>query len=150
MSELNKKEEIRDWIYCINTFPTFAGNNLNNYIEITPEQVMEELKEKNINEIEYDDVLDVMKLYDEIQEAEKKKKKMILKAKAENLVFNTKKRQAVSNELKQLIFNKYQNKCAICGLEDNLEIHHKNENPCDNRITNLILLCPNCHAKIHG
>jgi len=28
-------------------------------------------------------------------------------------------------------------------------LHHKNLNPKDNRITNLILICPNCHDKIH-
>lgn len=28
-------------------------------------------------------------------------------------------------------------------------LHHKNLNPKDNRITNLVLVCPNCHDKIH-
>ena len=28
-------------------------------------------------------------------------------------------------------------------------VHHKNLNPKDNRIINLILVCPNCHDKIH-
>ena len=27
--------------------------------------------------------------------------------------------------------------------------HHKNLNPKDNRIVNLVLVCPNCHDKIH-
>ena len=28
-------------------------------------------------------------------------------------------------------------------------LHHKNLNPKDNRIVNLVLVCPNCHDKIH-
>ena len=42
--------------------------------------------------------------------------------------------------------------CHNCGLSEwlgkpiPLEIHHINGNNADNRITNLQLLCPNCHA----
>ena len=28
-------------------------------------------------------------------------------------------------------------------------LHHKNKNPKDNRIVNMVLVCPNCHDKIH-
>lgn len=43
-------------------------------------------------------------------------------------------------------------KCELCGLyewQDNpipLELHHINGNNRDNRLDNLKLLCPNCHA----
>lgn len=51
-----------------------------------------------------------------------------------------------------------ENKCENpeCGITDwhgkflPLELHHINGNHFDNRLENLILLCPNCHAQIHG
>ena len=43
-------------------------------------------------------------------------------------------------------------KCQKCrGLLKGLKphIHHKNGNPRDNRPSNLIVVCPNCHSKLH-
>ena len=46
------------------------------------------------------------------------------------------------------------NKCSECGLESEwnekpivLEIDHKNGDRYDNRISNLRVLCPNCHSQ---
>jgi 5-methylcytosine-specific restriction endonuclease McrA len=46
------------------------------------------------------------------------------------------------------------NKCDICGLKDiwnskpiSLQLDHINGIPNDNTITNLRLLCPNCHSQ---
>lgn len=42
--------------------------------------------------------------------------------------------------------------CEICGLKEwryspiPLELHHKDGNRYNNSLTNLLLLCPNCHA----
>ena len=46
-------------------------------------------------------------------------------------------------------------KCECCGMSEwlgkpiPLELHHINGNHYDNRLENLILLCPNCHSLEH-
>lgn len=39
--------------------------------------------------------------------------------------------------------------CPICGNGDvgEFQVHHLNGNPSDSDLTNLLLICPNCHAK---
>ena len=47
-------------------------------------------------------------------------------------------------------------KCEICGLTEwlgepiPLELHHKDCNHFNNDLSNLQVICPNCHAKQHG
>jgi len=38
-------------------------------------------------------------------------------------------------------------KCAVCGIRDKLEVHHKNGNPFDNRLSNLEWRCPKHNAR---
>ena len=59
------------------------------------------------------------------------------------------KRVAISEKDKELIFNKFNNECAICSRKEGLHIHHKDHNPSNNRMDNLIVLCGVCHKKIH-
>ena len=40
-------------------------------------------------------------------------------------------------------------KCEICGYKHCLEMHHINKNRKDNSLSNLMMLCPNCHVLIH-
>lgn len=40
-------------------------------------------------------------------------------------------------------------KCSLCGKNDYLEVHHKDENWSNNSIDNLQVLCHPCHMKHH-
>ena len=39
--------------------------------------------------------------------------------------------------------------CQACGYSEVLDIHHIDENRENNEPHNHVVLCPNCHAKIH-
>ncbi|MBQ9280114.1 MAG: HNH endonuclease [Clostridia bacterium] len=60
----------------------------------------------------------------------------------------------LSMHIRKYIFEKYDNKCSICGWSKinpytgllPLEIEHKDGNFENNSEDNLILLCPNCHS----
>ena len=60
----------------------------------------------------------------------------------------------VSHYIRRYLFEKYDNKCAICGWSMvnpytgtlPLEIEHIDGNAENNSEGNLILLCPNCHS----
>lgn len=40
--------------------------------------------------------------------------------------------------------------CEVCGHTKHLELHHINGNHYDNRLENLQILCPNCHAETNN
>jgi uncharacterized protein YlaI/DNA-binding XRE family transcriptional regulator len=50
----------------------------------------------------------------------------------------------VAESIKELV-----GECQSCGEKDVLDLHHINENRRDNRPENHVVLCPNCHARIH-
>lgn len=60
----------------------------------------------------------------------------------------------ISMHIKKYIFEKFDNKCCICGWNKvnpytgliPLEIEHKDGNFQNNCEDNLLLLCPNCHS----
>lgn len=48
-------------------------------------------------------------------------------------------------------FRNYIHSCAICNWNEDsdiLQVHHIDENRNNNTLENLIILCPNCHAKL--
>lgn len=52
-----------------------------------------------------------------------------------------------------LAFRNYPHECSVCGYHDDddislLEVHHIDEDRENNKLENLIILCPNCHRKL--
>lgn len=59
---------------------------------------------------------------------------------------------AFSTVRKSLLIRGKINKCENCGYDKHQEIlgvHHKDRNRKNNELTNLIVLCPNCHSVEH-
>jgi hypothetical protein len=64
------------------------------------------------------------------------------------------KRKHVRKSDREHLLDYQKGKCGRCkqsfkrkGVRP--KVHHKNLNPKDNRIVNLVLVCPDCHDKIH-
>lgn len=55
---------------------------------------------------------------------------------------------------RDVAFRAFSHKCELCSYEEDLrilEVHHIDHNRSNNKPENLMILCPNCHAKItHG
>ena len=66
-------------------------------------------------------------------------------------ILNKRIREPIKAEIKHKIFLRAHNKCEWrgCNQTEHLHIHHKNMKNDDNRLSNLILLCPNHHAALH-
>lgn len=43
----------------------------------------------------------------------------------------------------------YNNMCSRCGATQKLDVHHKNNDPSDNRKNNIQVLCKSCHSRLH-
>ena len=55
------------------------------------------------------------------------------------------------NTYREMAMREYDHRCSICGWsedDDILQVHHIDENRQNNALSNLIVLCPNCHAKL--
>lgn len=72
-------------------------------------------------------------------------------------IFKENSKVSSSTRLRFIIENKIiEYKCFLCKIETwmdkkiSLEHHHINGNPKDNRLENLMMLCPNCHSQTHN
>ena len=60
----------------------------------------------------------------------------------------------ISRYIRRYLFDKYENRCQICGWGERneftdtipLEIHHIDGDYTNNKEENIQLLCPNCHS----
>ena len=63
-------------------------------------------------------------------------------------------RKPIPKSLERKVLLRSKGKCEICGLDFEKEgvkahIHHIDGNPKHNVLSNLIVVCPNCHSKLH-
>ncbi len=110
-------------------------------LELGEEEI--EDSEKDIREMEIE--------YEIINMGDRRRKREI-REEAERRLYgksSDKKRISLTTEEKEMIFDKFNNKCAICNTEEGLHIHHKDQNPQNNRLDNLLVLCGVCHKKVH-
>src|SRR5215471_14005087 len=62
-------------------------------------------------------------------------------------------RRKVPSMLSKTVFQEAASCCAFCNQTEvaALEIHHIDDNPANNVLANLLLVCSTCHSKItHG
>lgn len=52
-------------------------------------------------------------------------------------------------EIRRIIFERDNNSCQRCGVDKHLLIHHLDNNDRNNDLTNLIVLCSQCHLDLH-
>lgn len=56
-----------------------------------------------------------------------------------------------NSDYRKIAFESYEHECSICGWDDDpriLEVHHIDGDRTNNCLSNLTILCPNCHKKI--
>lgn len=63
-------------------------------------------------------------------------------------------REPIPRSLRTKLLLRCRGKCEVCGLDFVKEgvrphFHHKDGNPKNNKPSNLIVVCPNCHSKLH-
>lgn len=64
------------------------------------------------------------------------------------------KREPIHRQQEQDVIDKCDKKCWICGRKYDkprqFKFHHKDGNPANTQVPNLILLCSGCHDEVHG
>lgn len=59
-------------------------------------------------------------------------------------------RKTIPQKMKMLLQREIHSKCPFCNNSDvdHFQFHHVDENPDNNNILNILMLCPTCHSKI--
>jgi len=102
--------------------------------------------EKTLAEIEEE--IEYKLQVDKFKEKERKRK---IRENAEKDFYGRvrSKRDNIPLDKREDVLRKFNNECAICRKKEGLHIHHKDENPQNNQIDNLVVLCGVCHKKAH-
>lgn len=77
------------------------------------------------------------KVKEEIAKLKDIEERRLIREEAEKRVYGKvvdNKRLTISEKDKEVIFNKFDNKCAVCNKTEGLHIHHKDYNPSNNRL----------------
>ncbi|MFA5796970.1 MAG: hypothetical protein WC916_02955 [Candidatus Woesearchaeota archaeon] len=143
--KINKAEEILDEV---GIFEDFENKK-------TYEQLVNQIINSNFDT---DSVkLLIQNYFDKITiEAEKERiaereRRFELKKRAEREYYGKEKTKRVmlSDEDKENILANFNHQCTICSAKEGLHIHHKDKNPSNNQMSNLLVLCGVCHKKVH-
>ena len=124
----------------------------NGKYNISPRELFERIiknnfdAEKTLKEIEEE--IEYKLQIDKFKEKERKRK---IRENAEKDFYGRvkSKRDNLSLDKREDILRKFNNECVVCGKKEGLHIHHKDGNPKNNQIGNLVVLCGVCHKKAH-
>jgi 5-methylcytosine-specific restriction endonuclease McrA len=97
-----------------------------------------------------DECAEVLEEMKKMKESEARSR---IRSKAEKRLYGkvkTKKRRVpLSKELRDRVYRKHNHQCLFCSQKQGLHIHHKDHDPKNNAMRNLLLLCGVCHKKLH-
>lgn len=114
--------------------------------------VPEAVKEDVANSKDKEEAEKKIKEYEERLKQETQDKK-VSSIKHDSYVVIKRERKPIPETVKKSIRVRSGNSCERCGYNFTEfpieEFHHINENPSDNRLDNLLHMCPNCHALEH-
>lgn len=112
----------------------------------------EEVKEDVANSTSQEEAKKKIKEYEE-QLKQEKQDKEVSSVNHDSDVVIKRERKPIPETVKKSVRVRSGNSCERCGYNFTKfpieEFHHINENPSDNRLDNILHLCPNCHALEH-
>lgn len=141
------KEFGEDFGHGMNVLDNLSLNKL-----YTLASAPEEVKEDVANSKDKEEAEKKIKKYEEQLKQEKQAREVSPINTDSNVVIK-RERKPISETIKKSVRVRSGNSCERCGYDFTKfpieEFHHINENPSDNRLDNILHLCPNCHALEH-